>query len=108
MRWRTAPLMPSTLALLENNGKGDLLYGTHQSAKEEVLQPQSMNLSEALVEYQVPHDLWLSLKLASVVVCRLNMRQCCREEDLYHYLRHTLVALVSRKPLSSAVSHSLI
>ena len=67
-----------------------------------------MNLPEALVECQIPHDLWLGLKLASVVIRRLNMRQRCREEDLYHYLRHTLIALMPRKPLSSAVSHFLI
>ncbi len=67
-----------------------------------------MNLSEALVECQVPNDLRLGLKLASVIIRRFDMRQCRREEDLYYRLRHTLVALMSRKPLSSAISHFLI
>ena len=67
-----------------------------------------MNLSEALVEYKVLNDLRLSLKLASVVIRRFDMRQSRHQEDLYHRLRHTLVALVPREPLSSAISHFLI
>ena len=84
----------------ENNGKGDLLY--------EVVRPQSMNLSEALVECQVPYDLRLSLKLASVIIRWFNMGQRRCKENLCYHLRHTLVALVSRESLSSAISHFVI
>ena len=33
------------------------------------------------------------------------MRRRGCEEDLYYHLRHTLIALMSREPLSSAISH---